>query len=102
MSTRTPNSQNGATSLLIWTAIQHEALTGLTFNTDGLDSKTNLLLITGFGGTIKPRYFVGTTSTMFQVARYAKNLLSPGYAFQNMIARQRPNQPDVLHKRNAG
>lgn len=76
MSTRTPNSQNGATSLLIWTAIQHAALSGLTFNTDGLDSKTNLLLLTGFGGTIKPRYFVRTTSTMFQVVRYAKNLLA--------------------------
>jgi hypothetical protein len=95
MSTRARNSQNGATSLLIWTAIQHAASIGLTFNTDGLDSKTNLLLITGFGGTIKPRYFVGTTSTIFQVTRYAKHLLSPGHTFQNMITRRRPDLPSI-------
>jgi hypothetical protein len=76
MSTRTLDAKNGATSLLIWTAIQHAALTGLTFNTDGLDSKTNLLLLTGFGGTIKPRYFVWATSKMFQVTRYAKKMLA--------------------------
>jgi hypothetical protein len=77
MSTRSLDSPNGATSLLIWTTLQHAALKGLTFNTDGVNSKTNLMLLTGFGGTLRPRYFVWKTSAAFQVARYIKRLLTP-------------------------
>jgi hypothetical protein len=102
MSTRTLDSKNGATSLLIWTAIQHAAQAGLTFNTDGLDSKTNLLLLTGFGGSIKPRFFVRTTSNMFLVTRYAKKLLASGFAFPGMIGGRRPNPPDITPESNAG
>jgi hypothetical protein len=53
MSTRTLDSMNGATSLLIWTAIQHAAARGLTFDMDMLHVRnkrlSNLLLLTGFG-----------------------------------------------------
>jgi hypothetical protein len=72
MSTRSPDSSNGATSLLIWNAIQHAVSAGLTFDMDGVDGKKNLLLLTGFGGVVKPRYFVSKTSTMFQVAQRLK------------------------------
>ena len=74
MSTRTLDSGNGATSLLIWSAIQHAAALGLTFNTDGLNSKNNLLLLTGFGGVLKPRYFVSKTSKIYQTAQFLKGL----------------------------
>jgi Acetyltransferase (GNAT) domain len=73
MSTRTLASMNGATSLLIWTAIQHAALRGLTFDMDILHLRnkrlTNLLLLTGFGGTLKPRYWVRRTAPILQVAQ---------------------------------
>ncbi len=80
MSTRTPDSPNGATSLLIWTAIQHAALKGLTFDMDFVhvvrNKMPNLLLLTGFGGTIKPRYFVRRTSPLIRMAQYCKNALN--------------------------
>jgi hypothetical protein len=69
------DSGNGAISLLIWTAIQHAAALGLTFNTDGLNSKNNLLLLTGFGGVLKPRYFVSKTTEMYQTAQFLKGSL---------------------------
>ena len=66
MSTRRPGAINGATSLLIWAAIQHAALNGLVFDMDGVHVRQpelpNLLLVTGFGGALKPRYTVRRTS----------------------------------------
>ena len=76
MSTRTLDSPNGATSLLIWTAIQHAALQGLTFNTDGLDSRSNFMLLTGFGGVIKPRLTVEKSSMTYSMARDIKRRLT--------------------------
>ena len=79
MSTRTPDSMNGAVSLLIWTAMQHAALRGLTFDMDGLHVKnkrlTNLLLLTGFGGTLKPRYWVRRTPEIILVGQNVARLL---------------------------
>lgn len=75
MSTRTRDSQNGATSLLIWTAVQHAALQGLTFNTNGLDSRSNFMLLTGFGGTIKPRLIVEKSSMTYAMVRDIKRRL---------------------------
>jgi len=73
MSTRSPDSGNGATSLLIWTALQEAASFGRIFDMDGLDSQTNHLLLTGFGGTLQPRYMVSHTSTSFQIGRSLKS-----------------------------
>jgi hypothetical protein len=73
MSTRSPESGNGATSLLIWHAIQRAASAGLTFDMDGVHGKKNFTLLAGFGGVLKPRYFVSRTSAMFQVAQYIKS-----------------------------
>ncbi len=77
MSTRTRDSHNGATSLLIWAAIQHAAMQGLTFNTDGLDSRSNVMLLTGFGGTIKPRLTVEKSSMTYALIRDIKRRLTP-------------------------
>ncbi len=72
MSTRAPDSGNGATSLLIWTALQEAASYGRIFDMDGIDSRTNHMLLTGFGGTLLPRYLVSQSSTGFQIAKSVK------------------------------
>ena len=79
MSTRTLGSMNGAVSLLIWRAIQHAAEKRLIFDMDSVHIRNglypNLLLLTGFGGTLKPRYWVRRTSTMFGLAQNIGQLL---------------------------
>jgi hypothetical protein len=79
MSTRTLDSMNGATSLLIWTAIQHAAARRLTFDMDMLHVRnkrlSNLLLLTGFGGTLKPRYWVQRTPEIIQLGRNLARLM---------------------------
>lgn len=75
MSTRTLDSHNGATSLLIWTAVQRAALQGLTFNTNGLHSQSNFILLSGFGGTIKPRLIVEKSSMTYAMVRDIKRRL---------------------------
>jgi hypothetical protein len=73
MSTRRLKSKNGAKSLAIWTAIQHAAQHGLTFDMDGLHLKNkmmpNLLLLTGFGGKIQPRFIVRRSSSLVQMGQ---------------------------------
>jgi Acetyltransferase (GNAT) domain len=76
MSTRTPDSGNGAISLLIWTALQEAASEGRIFDMDGIDSRTNHLLLTGFGGTLRPRYVVSRTSATFRIAQSVKSRLN--------------------------
>jgi hypothetical protein len=76
MSTRAPDSGNGATSLLIWTALQAAASQGRIFDMDGIDSRTNHLLLTGFGGTLRPRYLVSRTSTSFRIGQSVKTGLA--------------------------
>ncbi len=72
LSTRRPDSVNGAASLLVWKALQHASENGLKFDMDGLhivnDSCPNLLLLTGFGGIITPRYQVHRSSLTVQLA----------------------------------
>jgi Acetyltransferase (GNAT) domain len=76
MSTRGPESGNGAISLLIWTALQEAASYGRTFDLDGIDIRKNHMLLTGFGGTVRPRYVVGRTSTSFQAGQFLKTRLA--------------------------
>ena len=68
MSTRSPSSSNGAISLLIWTALRRAAACGRIFDMDGLHVGDgvfpNLHLLTGFGGTIRPRYIVRAGSAL--------------------------------------
>lgn len=76
MSTRRPAAHNGAVSMLVWEAIQHAARLNLRFDMDGLHVKRgevpNLLLCTGFGGRLSPRYLVTRTSRSVQLAQWAK------------------------------
>jgi hypothetical protein len=72
MSTRTADSGNGATSLLIWTALQEAARCGRIFDMDDINGRTNHMLLTGFGGALRPRYLVSRTSTGFHVAQSLK------------------------------
>jgi hypothetical protein len=76
MSTRRPESGNGATSLLVWTALQVAASSGRTFDLDGIDCRKNHTFLTGFGGMIRPRYIVSRTSTSFQVAQSLKTRMA--------------------------
>jgi hypothetical protein len=82
MSTRAPESGNGAISLLIWTALQKAAACGRIFDLDGIDSRTNHMLLTGFGGTVRPRYLVSRTSTTFQVAQSVKSRIASVFGAQ--------------------
>ncbi len=79
MSTRTRASMNGATSLLIWTALQHAASKDLRFDMDGVhinhESLPNILLLTGFGGVIRPRYLVKWSSALVQAGQNLKQLV---------------------------
>jgi hypothetical protein len=76
MSTRAPDSGNGAISLLLWTAVQEASCCGRIFDLDGIKSRTNHMLLTGFGGTLRPRFLVSRTSTSFQVAQFLKTKLA--------------------------
>lgn len=77
MSTHVPKSGNGATSLLLWHAIQAAAAEGRVFDMDGVHSHTNRLLITGFGGTLRPRYLVSANSPIFRAAQFLKQAIRP-------------------------
>lgn len=56
LSMRGRGAENGATGLLLWQAIRHAAARGLIFDFDGLLTRGNRVLFTGFGGTVGPRY----------------------------------------------
>nr|WP_321984267.1 GNAT family N-acetyltransferase [uncultured Lichenicoccus sp.] len=75
LSTRSPESGNGAASLAVWSRIQHAASRGLTFDMAGIHLRgknlPNLGLLTGFGGMIRPRYRVRRTSS---IVRFAQSL----------------------------
>ena len=75
MSTRATHSTNGATSLLVWNAIRHAAGNDLAFDMDGVNTQTNLSFVTGFGGTIAPRFLVCRSSASFRLAHWGKSLL---------------------------
>jgi hypothetical protein len=79
MSTRAPDSGNGVTSLLIWKAIQEAASCGRTFDLDGIDSRRNHMLLTGFGGILRPRYLVSQTSASFQIAQSLKTRMAKAF-----------------------
>ena len=73
MSTRRPDSASGANSLLIWHALREAASNGRVFDLAGLHVSggelPNLLLLTGFGGVVKPRYFVERSTRLVAAAR---------------------------------
>lgn len=54
--TRNENAGNGASSLLVWEAIQHAAAHGLIFDFAGLGTRGSVLHYAGFGGTVRTRF----------------------------------------------
>ncbi len=68
LTTRRPEADNGAVSLLIWTAMLHASRHGLIFDLDGVGYGGDLQFLTRFGGLIRPRYFVGRASPLFKAA----------------------------------
>jgi hypothetical protein len=75
MSSRSPDCGNGEISLLLWTAINSAIAGGRIFDVDGVN-KRNMILLTGFGGEVKPRFIVSRSSTSYQIAHYVKTLIS--------------------------
>jgi hypothetical protein len=75
LSTRSSESDNGAVSLLIWSAISLAAQANLTFDFDGVGPAGNRLLYTGFGGTIQPRYVVSRNGLGYRAIKSAIRFL---------------------------
>jgi len=74
LSTRSEDSGNGAISLLIWEAIKHSARKGLIFDFAGLATEGSVLLYSGFGAAVDPRYVALRTRRLARIAKEAKSL----------------------------
>src|SRR5450432_17449 len=74
LSTRTPDSGNGAITLLLWSAIQKSAARNLVFDFYGLGSPGAVIFYTGFGAEIRPRYIVTKASQSFRLLGEARRL----------------------------
>jgi len=77
LSSRTNNSGNGASSLLIWEAIKDAASRKLVFDFAGLGTYGSVLLYAGFGGTMSPRYVAVRTGSLARMVIGAKSLFMP-------------------------
>ena len=75
LATHAPQSGNGATSLLIWTATQEAAANRRIFDLDGIKHESNRLLVAGFGGTTKPRFLVSKNAPVFRAGQVVMNAL---------------------------
>ncbi len=73
MSSRTPDSPQGAVSLLAWEAMKEAGTRGLIFDFDGLNNSEGLLFFTEFGGAVSPRYIVTRTTLAGRIALGIKN-----------------------------
>jgi hypothetical protein len=71
LTTRRPDSDNGAMSLLIWAGICHANRHGLVFDLDGVGYGGDLQFLTRFGGVIRPRYFVNRQTPAFKAMTLA-------------------------------
>ncbi|MEZ2220029.1 GNAT family N-acetyltransferase [Rhizobium sp. RCC_161_2] len=69
LSTRSADSGNGAIALLIWQAIKSAASMGLIFDFDGVAHTGSILLYSGFGGVVSPRYIVMKSSVLYRTLR---------------------------------
>lgn len=75
LSTRTPDSGNGAIALLLWKAIQKAAERGLIFDFHGLGYHGAVLFYTGFGAEIRPRYVVSRVAPSLRLLREARRVI---------------------------
>ena len=73
--TRRADSGNGATSLLLWEAIQHASLNGKAFDFSGLGTRGSVLHYAGFGADVSPRYVAVRATGMGKLAARARVLM---------------------------
>jgi hypothetical protein len=69
LSTRSEDSGNGAIPLVTWTAIKCAASRGLIFDFDGVVNEGQILLYSGFGSSVSPRYIVMKSSPFYRTLR---------------------------------
>ena len=69
LTSRTPDSCNGAVSLLIWDAIREASAASRTFDFDGITTAGSRLFYGGFGGVTAPRLLVSRHSMGYRIAR---------------------------------
>ena len=81
LSTRSRDAGNGATSMLIWEAIQHAVSRGLTFDFAGLGTKGSVLLYSGFGATVSPRFVAIRASGLARLVADVRALLTHEFYF---------------------
>ena len=75
LSTRRPDSGNGAVPLLIWEAIRRSARDGLIFDFDGLSAEKVIGLYAGFGGITSPRYVSIPHARLPGIVRFVRRTL---------------------------
>ena len=92
LSTRTPESLNGAVSLLLWTAIRRAAGAGRVFDMMGFESTAMLNFFTGFGGRLKPRYSVTRTSLDYRFALSVKTNIKDNAVSSTLRRLVRPHE----------
>ena len=77
LSTRSQNSGNSASSLLLWEAIKYSLCRGLVFDFAGLGNKGSVLLYSGFGGSVSSRYVAVRTQRLARMLVELKSLWTP-------------------------
>lgn len=75
MSTRSPDSGNGAISLLIWTAIGFCLEHSLIFDFAGITTSGAVLLYVGFGSMPKPIYIVTTETKRIKIVDSCRSVM---------------------------
>ena len=81
LSTRSSDAGNGATSLLIWEAIQHAVARGLIFDFAGLGTRGSVLLYAGFGASVSPRFVALRSTGLARLIADARALLTHEFYF---------------------
>jgi len=74
LSTRAPDSANGAIPLLLWNAIKSAASMGLIFDFDSVANQGSILLYSGFGGYVSPRYIVMKSTSIYKTLREIRRI----------------------------
>jgi hypothetical protein len=81
LSTRSQNSGNSVGSLLLWEAIKYSLCRGLVFDFAGLGNKGSVLLYSGFGGSVSPRYVAVRSQRLARMLVELKSFWTPENCF---------------------
>ncbi|MFC1455533.1 GNAT family N-acetyltransferase [Microvirga arabica] len=66
LTTRAPDSHNGAVSRLIWDAMREGATQGRIFDFDSVGTNGSVLFYTAFGGEVRPRYVAKRVTPVYR------------------------------------